>query len=62
MLIVGIGFPWDALPDDSIVVDVGGGVSALTMSLHSRFPKLVYIVQDLPGVCVQAREVAFRSG
>ncbi|KAI0064216.1 S-adenosyl-L-methionine-dependent methyltransferase [Artomyces pyxidatus] len=41
------GFEWSSLEAGSIVVDVGGGVGSVTLTLAKAFPQLKYIVQDL---------------
>ncbi|OCH84738.1 O-methyltransferase [Obba rivulosa] len=40
------GFEWDQLPKNSIVVDVGGGIGAMTKHLADNHKQLRYIVQD----------------
>ncbi|KAI0695021.1 O-methyltransferase [Cytidiella melzeri] len=44
------GFEWKALPKDSVVVDVGGGVGSQSMLLAKTFDHLKFIVQDRPFV------------
>ncbi|KAI0826305.1 O-methyltransferase [Irpex lacteus] len=44
------GFDWAALPKDSLVVDVGGGVGTQTMALAKAFDHLKFIVQDRESV------------
>lgn len=50
------GFDWHALPKNSIVVDVGGGIGSTSMLLASAFSEgdgvlgLKFIVQDRPVV------------
>jgi len=41
------GFPWETLPDGSKVVDVGGGIGAVSLQVAKKFPRLRFIVQDL---------------
>lgn len=53
-----IGFPWDTLSKDAIVVDVGGGSGRAMRILVERFKHLKYIVQDLPQVCERSREAS----
>lgn len=43
-------FDWKALPKDSIVVDVGGGVGTSSLVLAETFPELKIVVQDRPSV------------
>lgn len=56
-----IGFPWDTLSKDAIVVDVGGGSGRAMRILVEHFEHLKCIVQDLPRVCERSREVSFIS-
>ena len=51
---------WKSLPPDSVVVDVGGSVGKVTYELHKVFPHLKYVIQDLPPVVKDAKNVAFR--
>ncbi|TFK65282.1 O-methyltransferase [Pluteus cervinus] len=46
---------WDALPQDSVVVDVGGGVGTVGIALAKAFPHLKVVVQDTLAV-VEAGE------
>lgn len=41
-----LGFDWNALPDGSKVVDVGGGVGAQSLLIAKANPRLKLIVQD----------------
>ncbi|KAF8218310.1 S-adenosyl-L-methionine-dependent methyltransferase [Mycena galopus ATCC 62051] len=41
------GIGGDKLPEDALVVDVGGSVGSVTLKLAKAFPHLKYIVQDL---------------
>ena len=51
------GFEWGNLPADSLVVDVGGGIGTVTMNLAEKHKHLRYVVQDLPGVVAESKEV-----
>lgn len=42
-----IGVDGDVLEPDDVVVDVGGSVGSVTLTLLRAFPKLRYVVQDL---------------
>ncbi|KAL6303966.1 S-adenosyl-L-methionine-dependent methyltransferase [Sparassis latifolia] len=53
-------FPWEALGECTIV-DVGGGVGGMSLDLAKRFPKLRFIVQDVPAVIRQAEAVWLRG-
>ncbi|KAI0057865.1 S-adenosyl-L-methionine-dependent methyltransferase [Artomyces pyxidatus] len=40
------GFDWKALKEGSVVVDVGGNVGTVTLTIAKSFPHLKYIVED----------------
>lgn len=40
-----------ALPLDSLIIDVGGGVGSTSMKLAEAFPELRFVVQDREAVC-----------
>ncbi|KAI0341312.1 O-methyltransferase [Trametopsis cervina] len=48
------GFDWKALPKDSVVVDVGGGVGSQTLVLAKAFDHLKFVVQDRPSVIAES--------
>ncbi|KIL66630.1 hypothetical protein M378DRAFT_160640, partial [Amanita muscaria Koide BX008] len=43
-------YDWQSLPKDALVVDVGGGVGTVSMTLAKEHPNLKIIIQDQPGV------------
>ena len=45
-----LGFDWAALPRDSLVVDVGGGVGSQTLTLAKAHEHLKFVVQDRESV------------
>ncbi len=49
-------FDWSQLPQDSVVVDVGGGIGSLAKELTRNYPHLRIIVQDLPKVIEDAEK------
>jgi len=51
------GFAWGNLPQDSIVVDVGGGVGAQSLTLATHHPQLRFVVQDLESVVPEGVDV-----
>ncbi|KXN80702.1 Sterigmatocystin 8-O-methyltransferase [Leucoagaricus sp. SymC.cos] len=60
-------FDWHALPQESVIVDVGGGIGSTTMLLASAFPShsdegpnLRFIIQDRP-VVVEMGEKAWKA-
>ncbi|KAF9261584.1 S-adenosyl-L-methionine-dependent methyltransferase [Marasmius fiardii PR-910] len=40
-------YAWGSLPENALVVDVGGGSGTVSLELAKRFPKLRFVVQDL---------------
>jgi len=50
-------YAWDQLPKDSLVVDVGGGVGAQSLTLALRHSHLRFVVQDRDSVVGDAVEV-----
>ncbi|KAJ7910454.1 O-methyltransferase [Mycena leptocephala] len=62
------GFDWAALPRDSVVVDVGGGIGSTSMLLASAYAEvdadgaggLRFVIQDRP-VVVEMGEKAWRA-
>ena len=52
------GFDWNALPEGSIVVDVGGGLGNMTMALSQKYKHLKYVVQDRHAVIKAAHDVS----
>ncbi|EIM83960.1 S-adenosyl-L-methionine-dependent methyltransferase [Stereum hirsutum FP-91666 SS1] len=48
-------FDWGKLPDDSVVVDVGGNVGTVTRTIMKAHPRLRYVVQDLDKTIVDAK-------
>ncbi|KAI0364981.1 O-methyltransferase [Pilatotrama ljubarskyi] len=41
-------FPWDTLPQNAVVVDVGGGIGSVAVQVAEPYPHLRLIVQDRP--------------
>ncbi len=41
-----IGYDWKSLPANALVVDVGGGIGAASLSLAKEFPHLKFVIQD----------------
>ncbi|EIW63673.1 O-methyltransferase [Trametes versicolor FP-101664 SS1] len=50
------GFPWDELPKDSVVVDIGGGIGSVSVVLAQAYPHLKFVVEDRAPVVAIARE------
>ena len=52
-----VGYAWGDLPQGSIVVDVGGGVGAQSLTLATHHPQLRFVVQDLESVVPEGVDV-----
>jgi hypothetical protein len=52
-----VAYDWKALAPGSVVVDVGGGLGTAIAPLARDFPQLQYVVQDLPGVIEEGKQV-----
>ena len=55
------GFEWAKLPENSLVVDVGGGVGNLTMALAKTYKHLRYVLQDRHATAQTAETVRATS-
>ncbi|KAK0450342.1 S-adenosyl-L-methionine-dependent methyltransferase [Desarmillaria tabescens] len=51
------GFEWGQLPQNGVVVDVGGGVGMATLPVAKVFPDLKIIIQDRPKFVADARKL-----
>ncbi|KAJ6472494.1 O-methyltransferase [Mycena sanguinolenta] len=49
------GFPWQSLPAGSVIVDVGGGLGATSLSIVKRYPTLKLVNQDRAPVVEQSK-------
>lgn len=49
-------YPWDGLPDGTVICDVGGGNGHATLELARKFSKLKIVLQDQPAVIEQGKE------
>lgn len=54
-------FDWADLPEDALVVDVGGGIGTVSIELAKAFPKLKLLVQDRSKVIEDGKKVVFKS-
>ncbi|KAI0470511.1 putative O-methyltransferase [Xylariaceae sp. FL0804] len=50
------GYPWDQIPEDGTVVDVGGSHGIVCIELARRFSQLRFVVQDLDEKVVREAE------
>jgi hypothetical protein len=50
-------FPWGDLPKGSKLCDIGGGKGHAALGILKAFPGLRAVIQDLPGVIADAKEV-----
>ena len=41
-----LGFSWDALPENSVLVDVGGGIGATSIIVAENHPHMRVVVED----------------
>jgi hypothetical protein len=55
------GYTWENIAAGSLVVDVGGGVGAQSLTLATHQPHLRFIVQDRESVVGNAVEVRASS-
>lgn len=51
------GFKWKELTKNDTIVDVGAGVGAVSLVIAKANPDVNIVIQDLPGVISQAKEV-----
>ena len=52
------GFNWANLPDGATVVDVGGSGGHASAALAKEFPRLEFVVQDLPETLINAKNAS----
>ena len=50
------GFDWGSLPDGATVVDVGGSSGHASLAIAEHFPRLSFVVQDLPETITNANK------
>ena len=55
------GVDWSALGDNALVVDVGGGIGAQSLTLSKNCPNLRFIVQDREAVMKDAKKESTSS-
>ena len=52
-----VGYTWENIPEGSLVVDVGGGMGAQSLTLATHHPHLRFVIQDRESVVGDAVEV-----
>ncbi|PWY71774.1 S-adenosyl-L-methionine-dependent methyltransferase [Aspergillus sclerotioniger CBS 115572] len=52
------GYPWGRIPDQAVVVDVGGSTGTSSLALAESYPHLHFIVQDLPANTETGKQMA----
>jgi len=53
------GFPWGSIAKGAKVVDVGGGIGSVSLTVARQFPELKFIIQDVPSMIGQGEKVNF---
>lgn len=53
-----LAYAWDQVPADSSICDIGGGNGHAMLGLVKEFPRLKIVLQDLPAVVQQGRDVS----
>ncbi|KAJ7934363.1 O-methyltransferase [Mycena leptocephala] len=56
------GFKWETLPQDALIVDVGGGVGSTALQIAQATPHVKIVVQDRASVITDATIYLERSG
>jgi hypothetical protein len=51
------GYAWGSLPDGSTIVDLGGSHGMISSAVATKYPKLNFVVQDLPETIASAPEL-----
>ena len=52
-----VGFPWEGLPHDSVLVDVGGGIGSQSILVAEAHPHIRVVVEDRERVASTAASV-----
>lgn len=52
------GFDWGSLPKGAVVVDVGGGTGAYSLSIARAHPELELTIQDRPPIVEAGKAVS----
>ncbi|GJJ14270.1 hypothetical protein Clacol_008534 [Clathrus columnatus] len=49
-------YPWDSVPQNSVICDIGGGNGHVSRELAKNFSNIRVIIQDIPTVITQAKQ------
>lgn len=55
-----LGFKWETLPQDALIVDVGGGVGSTALQIAKATPHVKIVVQDRASVIKDATIVSHK--
>jgi len=50
-------YPWNKLPQDALVVDVGGGTGHIMMAVLKKYPHLKLVVEDVESATTIGKKV-----
>ncbi|KAJ6614651.1 O-methyltransferase [Mycena sp. CBHHK59/15] len=50
------GFKWSSLPENALIVDVGGGIGSISLEIARANPHLRFLVQDKPAVVSEGQK------
>ena len=53
-----IAYVWDKVPRDATICDVGGGNGHAMLGLIKEYPHIKVVLQDLPAVIQQGKDVS----
>jgi hypothetical protein len=53
-----LGFKWSALPEKTLIVDVGGGIGSISLEIAQANPHLRFLIQDKQAVIREGEQVS----